>query len=631
MQIKLWLVLLLSFAVASCGGGAESAGGGGDSGGSGGSSAGSNEPRVPTVQPETEGNDPLAALQWHLNNTGQYNHATNAATSGQDINAFGGSELSLVNYADGLTGEGVEIAILDSGLEIYHEDLVNNVVTGGSYNFSTSNGRTKYDPTSDNSNGDHGTSVAGIAAARGGNSLGGMGVAPKAALRGFNILEYGGVEEELASLGRANSYGIDLTSTAIFNRSYGTNPLSVSDGTDAQGIADAQTLAALKQGAETLRDQKGAIYVKAGGNEYYSAGLASSYWASYCGDADNRNLTCYNVNQEPENTSPYQIVVAGYNSSGTRASYSNTGAAIWISAPAGEFGSDSPAIVTTDQSSCFKGYSQVSPSVANSFNNGIDASNRDCDYFNAFNGTSAATPIVSGLAALMLEANPDLRWYEVKHILAMTARQLEPALAYSQTTINGQLFDLDRGWITNNAGVKFSNAYGFGSVDVLAAVAMAKQWKSNQTSLGAFVEIAKDSGLSEATAKDIPDFDVAGQEVKFSITESHTVQSVQVTLTIKAQTGSAVRSSNKIDASDFWIEVTSPQGSKSILLTPFNAFNSGYDMPNFTLISHGFYGETMAGEWTLKVVDVDNQTNNHIVHVGEGKITAAAIKLFGYQ
>ena len=45
------------------------------------------------------------------------------------------------------------------------------------------------------------------------------------------------------------------------------------------------------------------------------------------------------------------------------------------------------------------------------------------DYTSRFNGTSAATPMVTGVIALMLEANPNLSWHDVQEILVRSARQ----------------------------------------------------------------------------------------------------------------------------------------------------------------------------------------------------------------
>ena len=80
-------------------------------------------------------------------------------------------------------------------------------------------------------------------------------------------------------------------------------------------------------------------------------------------------------------------------------------------------------------------------------------------------GTSFAAPLISGVAALMLEANPNLTWRDVQGVLAAT----------TQTDFNDE--DDETGqWTTNQAGVKHSYKYGFGLVDAHAAVIAAQSW-----------------------------------------------------------------------------------------------------------------------------------------------------------
>ncbi|WP_152986643.1 S8 family serine peptidase, partial [Pseudovibrio sp. POLY-S9] len=47
------------------------------------------------------------------------------------------------------------------------------------------------------------------------------------------------------------------------------------------------------------------------------------------------------------------------------------------------------------------------------------------DDYEATQGTSFAAPIVSGVVALMLEANPLLGWRDVQEILALSAKQVD--------------------------------------------------------------------------------------------------------------------------------------------------------------------------------------------------------------
>ena len=69
------------------------------------------------------------------------------------------------------------------------------------------------------------------------------------------------------------------------------------------------------------------------------------------------------------------------------------------------------------------------------------ASGVDGECVNGLSGTSYATPLVSGVIALMLEANPKLNWREVQDILARTAHMVNPG---------------DEEWVVNGAGLHHS-------------------------------------------------------------------------------------------------------------------------------------------------------------------------------
>ncbi len=543
-------------------------------------------------------NDPLISDQWYLENTGQAT-ITGTGTAGADIGAMG-ALLGTDRYAKGYTGNGIEIAIIDTGLEIVHADLTENVVLNGSYNFGyPNNTKGQFDPTATNTDGDHGTSVAGLAGARGGNEIGIWGVAPSVELKGFNFLATQDFNEELASLGYADSVssfsGLSSMDVDVFNKSYGRNPDLVPSGGDLAYYDS--LIGAMEWGTNNLRLSegviKGAIYVKAGGNEFDGG---DAFTATECLQADTNNVTCYNVNMEAEHASPYEMVIGAFNADDVRASYSNTGSALWLSAPGG----DSQSILTTDQSGCASGFSTTWASY-----------DTNCDYVAGFVGTSAATPMVSGAVALLLEANPDLNWREVKHILATTARQIDPALLSKKITIDGVEVTLESGWVTNAVGYKYSNAYGFGAVDIDAAMTMALEW----TTLPALKTVVKGPFTESLT---IPDNNATGITRTHNVTETNIAESVTLTLTVNAVVA------GDIDISDYQIILESPAGTQSILLTPFNAYQVGYDMNDLTLISHAFYGEPINGDWKLIIRDLDDGVE------GEGRLTKWSLNFYGH-
>jgi len=579
--------------------------------------------------------DPFIIHQWYLENIGQNALTTRGGggTAGADVNLpDAGSSL----YAQGFTGEGVTVAVIDIDLEIAHEDLLPNVIANASYNFFTENGKGLHDPTAPDSvpnpDGHHGTSVGGLLAAKGGNGIGIWGVAPNADLVGYNLL-YSGftLTTELAAIGFANAVNSypDLFSQEVdvFNMSYGRNPY---EGTNEYPTYSPEIIAGLKSGTETLREGKGAIYVKAAGNEYNGGTAFTDDW---CEQAADNNITCYNTNMENENVSPYQMIIGAFNANDERSSYSNTGSALWMVGPGGEFGVDSPALITTDASGCTYGFSVSNPSLnfspyTSDFNTGESGSgNENCNYFSAFNGSSSATPIVAGISALLLEANPNLTWREVKHILATTARQLDAGVVDNVKFIGATPVTLESGWTTNSTGYHFSNSYGFGAPDADAAITMALDWKSTNTTLSVF-KAFQASTVSVNTV--VPDYDSTGLSSSVSFTNELITESVELVITIDDLNGVSTDSSaNKIDMSDYQIVLRSPAGTESVLLTPFNAYASGHDMIDLKLISHAFYGEPSKGVWTVIVRDLDNSTNNRISDVGEGKLIDWSLKIYG--
>jgi len=542
--------------------------------------------------------DPLAKQQWGLLNTGQNGYADTAGvantggTLGTDINA------DPVYSTYGYTGKGVIVAVVDTGLEILHEDLKANVVPGGSWNFINSS----TDPTSTATTGDHGTMVSGLIAMAM-NGKGGIGVAPNAQLKGFNLLSSSPtyISYYVTSLGGSTA-SPNSSDVFIFNQSYGTDST-----TDSQENATVE--AQYASGTSTLRGGKGALYVKSAGNGF--TGFGSGTAAAYCGTAANPanggatiiGVSCQNANFDPDNTLPYNIVMAALNAKGKKASYSTAGSAIWASAPGGEYGFNSaaaaalgvsfpsqsydPAMVTTDQSGCAIGESMnpPTPGVNGSgpysyFNQGgaanVGGINLNCNYTNGMSGTSSAAPMMSGSIALILEANPALTWREVKDILAKTAVKVDAANpSVTVTTLTGGSYVAEQGWITNAAGLNFHNWYGFGAVNVSAAVAMAKTYTSG--SLGTFTNTGWIS--SGALSLTVPDNSVTGVTTTLAVPKvgAGIVEAVQIQVTTTAAKGTAATgctTSSDGCTGDIAIELTSPLGTKSILKNIQDGFNS---------------------------------------------------------
>ena len=549
-------------------------------------------------------NDPLYAFQWHLKNTGQvsFNDPSAPAHAGDDIHQTGASPA---------TGCGIKVAAVDTGLELMHEDLAPNLVPGASANFNTG----LNDPTPTASEGDHGTSVAGLAGARINNGLGGRGVAGEASLAGYNFLaSTQSLAYQLAALGGA-AYSADVD---VFNQSYGCVLCGFDPAVEAQ----------LLSGATSLRGGKGAVYVKSAGNGYGGGCIANCGTASEvdldCSRALAAGISCQDANMDEENTLPFQVIVGALNAglgtqSAGRASYSTAGSALWVSAPGGEFGGNNatitcggaacggvaiqPALVTTDLTGCTRGYAVNTfngTSTLNAFNLGA-APNGGCNYTSTFNGTSSAAPIVAGAVAVLLSTNPALTWRDVKYLLARTAVQIRPGLSAVTVTCGGTITAVPA-WITNGAGFHHQPEYGFGRIDLDAAVALAaSNWTPNGFGTGTASNSLTDTGWFPATPSSagtgaIPDCNASGRTTA-TLTPVPAVSFIEAVRVHACFTHA--------NAGDLQFELNLGGSGTSVILPGRNGLNGFNVSPSgcMDFAANSFYGLASAGGFSLTAID----------------------------
>ncbi|KAH8092282.1 serine-type endopeptidase [Aureococcus anophagefferens] len=186
-------------------------------------------------------------------------------------------------------------------------------------------------------------------------------------------------------------------------------------------------------------------------------------------------------------------------------------------------------------------------------------------------GTSFAAPLVAGVAALVLEANPRLGWRDVQGVLASTSRRVD--------------LGSDDSWTTNLAGVSHSYKYGFGLVDALAAARAARRWTN-------WPEERKLEATNVA-AETIFDYDGTERWVESEIAFSEknvAVESVNVFVTI-----------DHPHRGELWIELERG-GVTSILTDDTYNFGNRYEDWKFLTLRH--WGEPLdAGPFTLRVAD----------------------------
>lgn len=644
---KWWGVSLVMLAVLSaCGGGS----------GDGASLVATPVPVTPTtpvasttcadggIANATGADDPFFSNAWHLKNTGPnqvVSAAANNGVAGIDANVEG-----VHKAGKGCTGKGVTMAIVDSGLELAHEDLADNVLVGKSWSFIKNTSDPS--PALNTTEVDHGTGVAGVAAARGWNGKGSRGTAPNASLLGFPLIADGDpapgtTQSDMTYLSFGAKALADVTHSvvALFGTRADTASIfNFSAGFDYAAppvVGDlSPTELAAKYGTTNLRSGLGAVYFQSAGNEFESmAGgalpngasmevdcpsLFESEAAALGGELSNlKGMTCGSPNHEPSGK-PYFYQVAAAHNTGRASSYSSAGASNWVTGFGGENGVAEAAIITTDNSTCASGTNNaanhdtllakvgniLSKLVADLFGS-TSSSDVNCNYTGQFNGTSAAAPSVSGVAALMLEANPKLTWQDVGFILAKTARKVDTTIATGANKVNflpsggSGPWNIEDPWITNAAGFNFQNRYGFGLVDASAAVKLAVLYTTpagrralplTATGTPAKTDIVDSVGLNVSSVTFAGTGAVSGP--------------LRLDLTVVNSTGVDVNPGFL----QFVVENTLTN-TKSIVLPAFTSwYAGGKDFPikaggqqQFRFQTNAFYGESMAGIYKVYVLD----------------------------
>ena len=262
--------------------------------------------------------DPYAGSEWHLAKIG--------ATTAWDITQ----------------GAGVTIAILDSGVDGSHPDLVGNLVPG--YNMSGNN-----TDTADVCG--HGTAVAGSAAARTNNAIGVAGVAGQAKIMPIRVADYN------SATGGCSAYLSTIASGITYAADHGARLANVSYGP----LAGSSTV---QSAAQYMKNKGGLVFVSAGNN-----GI-------------DENIT-------PTTT---LIAVSATDSSDAKASWSSYGSFVSIAAPGA-------GIWTTSKGGTYGGW----------------------------NGTSFASPVAAGVAALMMSAAPSLDGAAIEQAMFSSAVDLGAA------------------------------------------------------------------------------------------------------------------------------------------------------------------------------------------------------------
>ncbi len=391
----------------------------------------------------------------------------------------------------------------------------------------------------------HATLVAGvIAAAR--NGEGAVGVAYDATIAGYQIGDT--VAGPTPTTLTTNFSKLDfLPAFDVSNHSWGFAGDAEYFAIVTPSMADQYFRPAVQSGRGGL----GSNIVMAGGNSRQSGGNTN-----YSEATNNRFVVVTGAINAQADISTLSL---------SSAPFSNPGASILISAPGSNISSTS-RILQSDQGTVF----------------GNDTQN--------VQGTSFATPIISGIVALMLQANPNLGYRDVQKILALSARRVNDShtdLTYNTAT----------NW--NGGGMHVSHDYGFGDVDALAAVRLAETWYGRHAA-------NNERHLSQAEGS----LASGGSGLGVAIADGSVVtRTLSLGSGIRAEHVEVTVDWNHSNWGDLTIELIAPSGIISKLAAnpgTTAATPGGIDYTGqrkFTFDTTHDFGESSQGDWQLRITD----------------------------
>lgn len=439
--------------------------------------------------------------------------------------AKAGLDLNVAPVWTEFTGKGVHVGVFDDGIDAGHREFAGRIEPVAAVVGVSDTGQTA-------GAGMHGTAVGGIIAAAN-DGVGTTGVAYGATLSDVPVLSGGG--SLFDAMATQSNYD-------VVNHSWGfTSPFA--DNPENAGWQSA-FFSGIKDAADVGRDGLGTLVFASAGN-----GRAGGDSAEVHGFTVDRHVSA----------------IGAVTDQGSVAYYSNPGANLLVS---GLSNGGANAVATTDHTGS-EGYS-------------------DGDYTTGFGGTSAAAPEASGVAALMLEAAPDIGWRDAQQILAYSAKHVGSDIGSAPRLAESDAWAVNGADNANGGGLHFSNDYGFGVIDAHAAVRLAETWlvgaeaqtSANEASVSASIPTG-----SYAT-KDAPtsqyDFVLgSGVDVEHLVLDLEGLQHG--------------------DAGTLAIELVSPSGTVSQLLQN-NAAGSAI-AGGWELMSNEFRGESSEGTWTVRVAD----------------------------
>uniref|UniRef100_A0A8C1XRP7 Furin (paired basic amino acid cleaving enzyme) a n=1 Tax=Cyprinus carpio TaxID=7962 RepID=A0A8C1XRP7_CYPCA len=411
-------------------------------------------------------------------------------------------------WKQGFTGQGVVVSILDDGIEKNHPDLIQNYDPDASYdvNDGDPDPQPRYTQLNDNR---HGTRCAGEVAAVANNGICGVGVAYNAKIGGVRMLD-----GEVTDVVEAQSLSLNPQHIDIYSASWGPED----DGKTVDGPAKLAKEAFL-HGVMEGRGGRGSIFV----------------WASGNGGREKDSCNC-----DGYTNSIYTLSISSSTQNGNVPWYSEACSST-LATTYSSGGLNEKQIVTTDlRQKCTDSHT----------------------------GTSASAPLAAGIIALALEANKNLTWRDMQHLVVRTSN---PA----HLTTND--------WKINGVGRRVSHSYGYGLLDAGAIVALAKNWTNVGPQRKCVLSLVSDHLVIKMSVDAC-----AGTDTFVSSLEH---AQAQLTLSYNRRGNLA-------------IYLISPQGTRSTLLAPRPHDYSSEGFSDWAFMTTHSWDEDPRGEWTLEIENV---------------------------
>ncbi|KAF1514709.1 Furin, partial [Eudyptes sclateri] len=379
----------------------------------------------------------------------------------------------------------------------------------------------------------HGTRCAGEVAAVANNGICGVGVAYNARIGGVRMLD-----GEVTDAVEAHSLGLNPNHIHIYSASWGPED----DGKTVDGPARLAEEAFFR-GVSQGRGGLGSIFV----------------WASGNGGREHDSCNC-----DGYTNSIYTLSISSTTQYGNVPWYSEACSST-LATTYSSGNQNEKQIVTTDlRQKCTESHT----------------------------GTSASAPLAAGIIALALEANKNLTWRDMQHLVVQTSK---PAHLNAND------------WVTNGVGRKVSHSYGYGLLDAGAMVSLAKNWTTVGPQRKCVIDVLmepKDIGKRLEVRRKV---DACLGKANYISRLEH----VQARLTL---------SYNR--RGDLAIHLVSPMGTRSTLLAarPHDFSADGFN--DWAFMTTHSWDEDPSGEWVLEIENTSD-ANNY------GTLTKFTLVLYG--